>query len=256
MKGFMRVIVGIALAASAQPAAGQLVRGRVLDDKTDRPLATATVTLMDVDGKAVSTYHTDSTGWFIFRAPRRAEYRMRAQMLGYTSATSPKVRIGPADSLDVELRLLVDAVLLAPLTVTASARPWHELMKPPGVWAFYERKAHMERLGLGDFVTREMIDAYMGGTVSTILGTMPGVTTTNGSVTFRRAIGAGNGECMPAIFLNGAPVNLADLTLDQFIDLPSLEGIEVYRGPSQLPAEYSGSSSQCGAVALWTRRGG
>ena len=35
----------------------------------------------------------------------------------------------------------------------------------------------------------------------------------------------------------------------------SVEIIEVYRGPSELPAIFGGSTGQCGAIAMWTKRG-
>jgi hypothetical protein len=31
------------------------------------------------------------------------------------------------------------------------------------------------------------------------------------------------------------------------------EGIEVYRGPSELPIQYQGTGGMCGAILLWSR---
>jgi hypothetical protein len=32
-------------------------------------------------------------------------------------------------------------------------------------------------------------------------------------------------------------------------------GIEVYRGPSEIPAEYQGADARCGAIVIWTHGG-
>jgi hypothetical protein len=34
-----------------------------------------------------------------------------------------------------------------------------------------------------------------------------------------------------------------------------IEGIEVYRGPAELPSQYQGTGNACGAVLFWTRTG-
>ena len=31
------------------------------------------------------------------------------------------------------------------------------------------------------------------------------------------------------------------------------EGVEVYRGPSELPTQYQGTGAACGAILLWSR---
>jgi outer membrane receptor for ferrienterochelin and colicin len=42
--------------------------------------------------------------------------------------------------------------------------------------------------------------------------------------------------------------------IDQFVPLQWVEAIEVYRRPSETPAEFLRSAA-CGVVAIWTRRG-
>ena len=31
------------------------------------------------------------------------------------------------------------------------------------------------------------------------------------------------------------------------------EGVEIYRGPSELPTQYQGTGAACGAILLWSR---
>jgi hypothetical protein len=37
--------------------------------------------------------------------------------------------------------------------------------------------------------------------------------------------------------------------------LADVEAIEVFRGLSEMPAEYAAPELRCGAVAVWTKRG-
>jgi hypothetical protein len=255
------IIISLVLLTSARPASAQVLHGRVLEDASERPIGQATVELLEATShRSVMVVITDSLGRFMLRPTTRGEFKLRTASLGFREATSAKFPLGPIDTLELEMRLKVDAVLLAPLTVTASARPWHEMMKPPGLWPFYERKSFMEKLGLGRFVTRDLIDNWAGN-VTQLVGTVPGVViTSNGrtqSVAIRRSVpGLGSGECQPLFFLNGAKINLAGMSLDDFVDVTTLEAVEVYRGPSELPGEYAGSDARCGAIGLWTRRGG
>ena len=39
------------------------------------------------------------------------------------------------------------------------------------------------------------------------------------------------------------------------MSLDAIEGIEVFRGLSELPSEFAAPDLRCGAIAIWTRRG-
>ena len=32
-----------------------------------------------------------------------------------------------------------------------------------------------------------------------------------------------------------------------------IAGVEVYKGPATLPAEFAGSNARCGAIVIWTK---
>ncbi len=66
--------------------------------------------------------------------------------------------------------------------------------------------------------------------------------------------------CFLAVFVNGINIWTAVHTepppdLDQF-HVNDLEGVEVYVGPAQLPAQYHVSGADCGAVLIWQRVSG
>jgi hypothetical protein len=54
--------------------------------------------------------------------------------------------------------------------------------------------------------------------------------------------------CEPRIFLDGFPADI------QALNTPILDigGVEIYRGPSETPPEFSGADSMCGVIAIWT----
>jgi hypothetical protein len=72
---------------------------------------------------------------------------------------------------------------------------------------------------------------------------------------FRRPL-ANRRSCRgPLWFLNGfAYPNVPWGTEFDDISLALLEGIEFYMNPLQVPAEYWRGGSECGVIALWTRR--
>ncbi|MGH7555626.1 MAG: carboxypeptidase regulatory-like domain-containing protein [Longimicrobiales bacterium] len=61
------------------------------------------------------------------------------------------------------------------------------------------------------------------------------------------------GGCIPRVFLDGLRIQLLGMTIDDLVRPAELEGIEIYRGAGELPAEFAHGA--CGAVVLWTRRG-
>ena len=64
----------------------------------------------------------------------------------------------------------------------------------------------------------------------------------------------------PVIYLDGIKVHRPGTGSPMYVlwEVTSLdvEAIEVYKGPASVPAEFSGSDAACGAIVIWTRRGG
>jgi hypothetical protein len=65
------------------------------------------------------------------------------------------------------------------------------------------------------------------------------------------------GACYVTIYLDGARLwtwgqqEIPDV--DKLLTVGTLEGIEIYRGPSETPTKYQTTGSACGAMLLWTR---
>jgi len=84
-------------------------------------------------------------------------------------------------------------------------------------------------------------------------------------VSMARALGGGNRGCPVVFYLDGIKLNataglgtelMGREKLEAVLRLsPSqIEGVEVYKGAAQLPAEFGGSDAECGVIAVWTRR--
>ncbi len=67
--------------------------------------------------------------------------------------------------------------------------------------------------------------------------------------------------CFPKYYLDGVARELITGELNTAVPLSGIEAIEIYSGPSEIPAQYSmpdrgpgGSwSAPCGVIVLWTR---
>ena len=63
----------------------------------------------------------------------------------------------------------------------------------------------------------------------------------------------GHRRCVPLVVLDGAYIRDPENLLGQ-LDARHLEGIEVFRGSSEIPGIYR-MKTNCGVVVLWTRTG-
>lgn len=57
---------------------------------------------------------------------------------------------------------------------------------------------------------------------------------------------------LPAIPSFRAPAKPPHGEIRVLCGVRAVAGIEVYRGPSELPAEFGGSVGRCGAIVIWT----
>ena len=207
----------------------------VIVDTSGAPIFYAVVTVVGQEGRAT----TDAQGRFTLSPVEPGPQLLAVRALGYKPeviALSPK----PGETLREKLTLSRYGLTLSALTVTAT-------QEPPGRLAgFYQRR----EVGLGKFLTREDIDRVPTMDVQQLFQGMAGVEIENVSgtpeVVFPRC-GAFD------VFLDGTRLHGGDPNeiLSEF-NPSDLEAIEVYRGPSELPAEFM-AGDNCAAVVLWSR---
>jgi hypothetical protein len=168
-----------------------------------------------------------------------------------------------------EVAVTLDPLALDPIVVTARRR---------GMLTDVHWRAN-NHIG-GIYLMADEIRARAPSRVSDVVRAQPSVHITSsgsgrtGQIELR-------GGCAPHVWLDGVRITLdAPLVRDEnpnarpmptrrepwaledayaalnMVHPSSIEVIEIFRGPSELPAEFGGSLGGCGAIAIWTTRGG
>jgi hypothetical protein len=268
--------VGVALGALSIPLMANaqiIVRGVLYDDETGAPVR-GTVMLVDPTKDQPVAYNpTDSIGQFSLQAAS-GTYQIAAIRPGYTSVLSVPVpfengeqltiRIPIAQSGDPQHRIGVLERLKGGQNVTralegnrrASVDEAYQRRRAAGTGLQYDR-THLEKSNvttLGEFLQR-----------------VPGLNVQNPSSTASMQMSRGssasmvnaNGTmaaCHVGWFVDGHRMDIAgrfDAATDALgsMSLDGIEAVEIFRGISEMPAEFATPDLGCGAVAIWTRRG-
>lgn len=252
-------LLGLLLLLFFQPqeTASQVVQGRVLDELSREPVPQAVVSLQNLQRDTLKRSITDTTGYFQLLAPREGIYFVHVRRIGYAENTGGPFQIGPEDTLNIELRLLLESIVMDEVTVEAE-----RLSKNLQRNNFYRRQ---ER-GLGQYMTREDISQKMAPSPSRIFSNIPGVERRPDGhlVSSRHQVvcpmtlvvnGVVRVEKKHPLFDGGAEKRELERqpTIDELIQLENIEAIEVYRGTVGQPLAYTGKRTPCGAILIWTR---
>lgn len=190
---------------------------------------------------------TGEQGRFVFDKLPQGKLELSVRRLGYHPRIVHAVIAAPHDS--VRITLVATPAALAGVYVKASAERRRE-----GIEDFHRRRIR----GVGSYITRDEILAFNTYRTSDVLRVQPGIRLVqlagnmgvrfNSSSIVRR-------DCSPMIWLDGQ--RAPGLEIDQ-IPATDIEGIELYKGPSTTPAQFSqhSASSTCGTIVVWTRNPG
>ena len=149
----------------------------------------------------------------------------------------------PADSAVVELE---------PLDVRV--RPPVRRGKMAG---FHRRRSR----GMGEFITRREIESRDPMRLSDLVHLASGVQTIPyGDASGRRHVEISRAAfledtnvCRIQYWIDGVPFpGVNRFELDE-LSPDDVQGIEIYRGPSEIPPQFNRRGSQCGVVLVWTR---
>jgi TonB family protein len=107
-------------------------------------------------------------------------------------------------------------------------------------------------MGFGRFITRSDIDARNAMRTSDMLRTIPGIQVTGNAM--GSSISMRGAACQPLVWIDGTPALSGPLDVDIFSPF-TLDGIEVYKGVSEVPVELRGprGEERCGVIAIWSR---
>ncbi|UCC84102.1 MAG: TonB-dependent receptor plug domain-containing protein [Gemmatimonadota bacterium] len=249
LRAFILCVAGLAVVWA--PAAGQTVqvKGRVIEDGSKFPIEGVRVTLLSVDDRRLEVRYTDELGAFDFVVRYRSGVKLRADRIGYKETLTPTLYFDDHDFFRVEIRMKVDAVLLAPLEVVGRSRSFSPLHRD------FE---HRRLTGSGWYITRKDIEELKPAYVTDLLARVPGVRLVSSGAGHRRMPTFGRiPGCYAEVYVDGFHITRSPgFTIDDVVLPGSVEGIEVYRGLATVPAEYLSPGAVCGVVAIWTRRGG
>lgn len=184
---------------------------------------------------------TDERGWVAFGGLEGTDTEVTVEGFGYETRTGP-VALREGRTTVVEVGLSIDAVVLAPLEVTAES-------------GFLEKQGVYWRIDRGwpdKLLTREELIERAEPRLSDAFRHLAGV-----RVDYRGALAilTTHMGCPIPVFLDGRPVglNVVGLAIDD-IEAEDVELAEYY-DPGRVPAQYvRPSADNCGAVLMWSRR--
>lgn len=237
----------ISTLAWAPEAAGQTIRGRLLEFQSDEPIALGRIVMVSVTGDSVASALTDEAGFFEVSAHDAGSYLLEAAALGYKETRVGLFELGGGGEMSVEFRLWP-----APLSI--SGVMVESLVEAPELVrnGFYRRM----RSGVGTYFSPADVAQTTATRAIDMIQGLAGVRMRIDPVDGERLMLRGtNGYCVPTLIVDGIRATWAgtSMRLDELVPLETVYAMEVHRGVSSLPIEF-GSFNQCGVIVFWTRR--
>jgi hypothetical protein len=238
---------GVALPGDS---AAQTVRGTLLERDTGRPIPYALVQLLGERGDTAATALTGTNGFFVLTAKAPGAFFLQASALGFQDGKAGVLDIGAGGEMSLEFRLRPRAVELEGIMVNL----------PPGVVregylvsnGFYGRLLE----GSGQFVTPAQIEKSHALRASELLYNISRVDVIQEGSRSRITMEGTMGTCSPPIYVDGVLISRDGTDLDQVVNMLSIEALEIYRGPAEVPLQWGGTGSNgCGVVVAWTKQG-
>jgi hypothetical protein len=250
---FTLVALMTLLAAGAANAQDRrTVSGTVTDS------AGQAISYVNIDGGPRYRTLTNASGEWTLSLPPTEAIEIAIRRIGYLPA---KIRIERGSDTTVTVSLERLAVLLTTQVVRAQQQ-----VRALELRGFYGRMLEQERGALvGDFVTPEEIEMRNPQRVSQLLEQRRGIQVRRfGScfIVVQCYRVTGTGGCAATIYLDGQRLNRlqdasADVAsappVDEFVNVSSVSGIEVYPRGATAPAKYQALGGNCAVVLIWTR---
>ena len=237
---------------------GQTVVGTIREWASENTVQGCRVVLLDDNEEEIAGAFTDEQGIFTLRPPSPGTYVLSITRIGYHPFAEGPVSVLAADTVEVSYEIRPVAVTLAPIVVR-TVRSIRYLENA----GFYERQRKENGFFLGpDEIEKRMDRASQ---VTDLLYGIPGLSVQRppdgqvGSTVRLRGIRSLRGPCSaPKIYVDGIlaydPRGSGYVSMDELVNVEAINAIEIYRGPAELPAQYSGAESACGVLLIWTGR--
>ena len=240
----------------SETGTGRLV-GLVRDAGTDEPVAAAAVSILGEFGETSS----NRRGRFVLSGVPVGRREIAVRHLGYAPFRH-SVAVARGRTTEIEIGLVPEPVELEPLVATVLRSRRLETR------GFYERKYWGELVAGGTFFTGEDIERRNPLRITQMVADIPGIRLRNCGMrqndcklyNTRISDISSNDGCLMNIYLDGSLIvrrgrigGGAVPNINDFVLPIEIAGVEVYLGPSELPAEFAGLESRCGVVVIWTK---
>jgi hypothetical protein len=214
---------------------GGSIAGTTIDAQTGMPIVGASVTIPALSRSVIS----DVGGRFVHSTLDSGSYVVQVHAVGYIpSARAFDIVAG--QNVTHIFHLTTIPPVLASVVVKGNSASVGRRFED-----FDRRRAQ----GRGQFLIRSEIESRNSINLSDLLQTMRGIRTECVGFTCRvETVRAVNG-CLPAYFVDGR----LSTTFGPSTPVKDIQGVEVYLGPSETPAEYLGPDSGCGVIGIWTK---
>ena len=233
----------------------QRIEGRLLEIGSDAPIVLGQLTMLSESGGIVAQAFSDESGFFSLTARWAGNFLLKAERIGYAPWVDGVFELGEDSSITVELRLLRDPVPIDALEVSVEAQNLRLELA-----GFYDR---VEKES-GVFLGPEEIEQKQAVIPTQLLRGIPrirlrDVQTGANAVIIQGAAMislAQRGICYPRVFVDGNELfrgGAEPAFLDDVVSASEIVGIEIYRGPAEIPTRYLGARSACGLILVWTR---
>lgn len=183
---------------------------------------------------------SDTAGQYHLRGLPPGNVYVEVRRLGYRTMVIDTV-LREGERLAVDLVLTPVPRLLETVTVNEHGEPVTRSMLD------FERR---RRTAAGVFVTRRDIEARRPHHLTDMFRTAPGVVIRGGGMGGYSLRLTRGGMCTPDYYVDGH--FQPGLELD-VIPPADIEGIELYRGSSEIPPQFNRFNAMCGVVVIWTR---
>ncbi len=212
------------------------LQGRVIDSETGLPLPRATVTV----ARSSLSLSADSSGRFVVTGVPEGEAQLAIRLLGYSPGDF-KVFISGTGGLEEVFPLDFTGNRLPAAAVHARA----EALMPR-----YSQFEQRRQRATGAFLRWDELYKESYGSVGDALRHVRGIRIKCDQQSFEcYAVMSRTPQCQPTWIIDGMEAR----SFHESTPVQDIYGIEIYRGPGEVPGEFSGSNAACGVIVMWTK---
>jgi hypothetical protein len=259
---FLVLYVGLCIMPSG--LGGQAVISGTIQDSSRKPLPGVEVLFEGTGAQTVSS----RSGQYVLSGLPFGPGTVLFRAVGFQPVRRGVILLR-GDTARVDVVMLVENIPQVLPPVKVNAPPESRSM---GIRETFEER---RRLGFGKFIDSTVLRANEHRRLVDLLRGIPGIVFVRiqpkcqggarcGTPELRAVGSRARGGCYASIYVDGllyyrsqeeSSLNPNPPDWNREFYVSEFEAVEVYRSAAELPNEFSGASSQCGVIALWTRRG-